>query len=125
MVQDLDIRYPRSHCPSNIIALKVKTQEITAKDFYPKEPKVKNAKPTLSRAVEASKPSKQARKKKKKKKHQERQNKEQTSASTANAIKVEKKKKKKKKDRDISKVTCFNCDKKDHYTSTYTKLLKN
>ena len=87
MVRNSDICCPRGHRPSNSTASKVQTQGITTKDSHPEEPKVKEIRPTPSRA-EASKPSKQARKKKKKKRHQEKQDKEQTPASTANAMEV-------------------------------------
>ena len=94
------------------------------KDSHPEEPKVKKIRPTPS-WVEASEPCKQACKEKKKKRHQEKQDKDQTPASTANATEVQQKKKKKTRDRDVSKVTCFNCDKKSYYASTCTKLPKN
>ena len=124
MIRDSDIRCPRDHCLSNNTALKVQTQGTTIKDSHPKEPKVKETKPTLSRA-EASKPSEQARNEKKKKRHQEKRDKEQTPASTTNTTEVQQKKKKKNCDRDVSKVTYFNCNKKGHYASTCTKLPKN
>ena len=87
MVRDSDIRCPKVHRPSNSTTSKVQTQGTTTKNSHPEEPKVKEPKPTPSRA-EASKPSEQARKEKKKKRHQERQNKEQTLASIANATEV-------------------------------------
>ena len=62
MVRDSDIRCPRGHRPSNSTATKVQTQE--TKDSHPEEPKVKEVRPTPSRA-EASKTSNQAHKKKK------------------------------------------------------------
>ena len=122
MVRDSDIRYPRGHRPSNNTAAKVQTQG--TKNSYPEELKVKKVRPTPSQA-KANKPSKQARKEKKKKRHQERRDKDQTLASTANATEVQQKKKKKPRDRDVSKVMCFNCNKKDHYASTCTEPPKN
>ena len=124
MVRDSDICCLRDHRPSNSTASKVQTQETTIKDFYLEELKVKETRPTSSR-TKANEPSKQAHKEKKKKKHQERRDKEQTPASTANETKVQQKKKKMNKDRDVSKVTCFNCNKKGHYTSSCTKFPKN
>ena len=123
MVKDSDIRCPKGHRPFNITISKVHTLETTAKDFQPEEPKVKKVKSTLSRAVKANKPSDQVRKKKKSKRHPQRQDKkEQTSASTTNATEVQQKKKKKNWDRNISKVICYNCNKKSHYANTCTKL---
>ena len=118
MVRDSDIRCSRGHRPSNSTAAKVQTQG--TKDSHPEEQKVKETRPAPSRA-KASEPSEQARKEKKKKRHQERRDKNQTPNSTANATEVQQKKKKKNQDRDISKVTCFNCNKKGHYASICTK----
>ena len=123
MVRDSDICYPQGHRLSNSTASKVQTQGITAKDSQQEKPEVKEVKPTLSRAAEASKPSEQACKEKKGKIHPERwDKKEQTPASTANATEVQQKKKKKNRDRDVSEVTCYNCNKKGHYPNTCIEL---
>ena len=68
IVWDLDICCSRGHCLSNSTALKIQTQETTAKDSHLEEPKIKKTKPILSQA-EASKLFEQAYKEKKKKKH--------------------------------------------------------
>ena len=53
MVWDSNIRYPRGHRLSNSTALKVQTQEITAKDFSrPKKPKFKDIKAIRANAAE-------------------------------------------------------------------------
>ena len=89
MVQNSDIHCFRGHLPPISTALKVQTQETTAKDSHQKKLKVKEVKPTSSQAEEASEPSEQACKKKKRKKHPERRDKkEQTLASVANATEV-------------------------------------
>ena len=89
MVRDSNICCLRGHCLSISTASKIQTQKTTANDFYLKELKVKNVKPTSSWAAEASKPLKQTCKKKKKKRHPgKRDKKEQTPASTANATEV-------------------------------------
>ena len=124
MVQDSDIRYLRGHRSFISITSNVQTKGTTAKDSHPEEPKIKEVRPTLSRAV-ASKLSKQACKERKKTRHQERRDKKQTPASTANETEIQQKKKKKNQDQDVSKVMCFNCNKKGHYISTCTKPLKN
>ena len=122
MVRDSDIRCLRSHRPLNRTALKVQTQKTTAKDSHQEKPKVKEIKPTLSRAAEASELLEQARKEKKRKKHPEkRDKKEQIPASTANATEVQQKKKKKNRAHNINEVTCYNCNKKGHYVNTCTK----
>ena len=66
MVQDSDIRCPRSQCSSYSIATKMQTQE--TKDFHLEEPKVKETRPAPSWS-EASEPSEQACKEKKKKRY--------------------------------------------------------
>ena len=124
MIQDSDIYCPKGYCFSNSIASKVLTQGTTAKDSHPEELKVKEIRP-ISSWTKASKPSEQDRKERKKKRSQERQDKEQTSASTANVSEIQQKKKKKNWDWDISKITCFNYNKKGYYTNTYTEPPKN
>ena len=87
IIQDLDIRYPRSHRSSNSTTSKVQTKEITTKDSHPEEPKVKKTRST-SFQTEACEPFKQARQEKKNKRHQKRRDKEQTPASTTIAMEV-------------------------------------
>ena len=72
MVQDLDIYYSKSHCPSNNIATKVQIQETTVKDSRPKKAKTKDLKSTLF-CINAAKFLKQEKKdwKDKKKKFQQ------------------------------------------------------
>ena len=89
IVWDSDIYCPKGYRLSNSIVTKMQTQETTAKNSNPLEPKIKKANPILSRATKASEPSEQARKKKKKKRHPKRRDKKkQTPASTANATEV-------------------------------------
>ena len=122
MVQDADIRCPRSHRPLNSTTSKMQTKGTTAKDSHQEELKVKEVKPTSSRAAEVSEPLKQARKEKKKKRHPERRDKKKrTLASTANATEIQQKKKKKNRDRNVSEITCYNCNKKGHYANTCIK----
>ena len=88
MASNSDIRCLRDYRPFNSTVSKVRTQGTIAKDFHPKEPKVKEVRPTSSRTVEAiSEPLKQAYKKKKRKKQHKKQNKKkQTPASTTIVI---------------------------------------
>ena len=100
----------------------MQTQETTAKDSHPEEPKVKEVKLTSSWDEKANKPSEQACKEKKRKKYpKKRDKKEQPLASTTNTTEIDQKKKKKNQDRDISKIMYYNSNKKGHYANIYTK----
>ena len=54
MIRDLDICCLRGHRLSNSTVLKVQTQETTAKNSYLEEAKVKEVRPILSQAAEAT-----------------------------------------------------------------------
>lgn len=118
VVQNLDICCFRDYCFSNMTTVKVQTQETTVKDHRPKKPKAKKIKPVY---VNAAKPLEQDKKerKKKKKKFQEKKEQKHTPTTSNNAINTLKKEKKK---RNTSKIVCFICNKKSHYTSNYTKV---
>ena len=118
MVRGSDIRCPRGHRPSNNTASKVQTQETAAKDSSrPEEPKTKDPKSVPLRDDPAE-PAKKEDKQKRLKCRQERTRESKETPATGNNIVNAAKKKKK---RDTSKVTCFNCDKKGHYTRNCTK----
>ena len=119
IVRDSDIHCPWGHRPSNNIVYKVQTQGITAKDFSrPEKPKTKDPK-SVPLCDDPAEPAKKQDKQKRLKCQQKRTKKPKESLATGNnTVDVAKKKKK----RDISKVTCFNCDKKGHYTNNSTKL---
>ena len=91
--------------------------------FCPKETKSKDPKSALSRDNAAELPKKDNRKDKKKRFRGQRREytgewKEQTPATNVNTTNVSKKKKKR---RDVSEITCFNCDKKGHFASNCIK----
>ena len=122
MVWDSDTCYPKGHRPSHNSSSKVQTQG--SKDSSrPKKTKPKDPKSALSRDNAAESPRKGNKKDKKKrfrsqKQEHTKERKEQTPATNVNTTDVSKKKKKR---RDVSEIMCFNCDKKGHFASNYTK----
>ena len=121
-VWDLDACCPRGHRPSHNTSSKMQTQG--SKDsFCPKKTKPKDLKSAPSRDNAAESSKKNNKKDKKKRFRGQRwkhtgERKEQTLATNVNTINVSKKKKKR---RDVNKITYFNCDKKGHFASDYTK----
>ena len=118
IVWDSDICCSQGHCSSNNTALKLQTKGITAKDSSrPEEPKTKDLKSVPPRDNTAQ-PAKKEDKQKRFKCQWERTRKTKripvTSNNTGNAAK-------KKKKCDTSKITYFNCNKKSHNASNYTK----
>ena len=118
MVRDLDIRCPRSHRPSNNTASKMQIQGIAAKDFSrSKKPKSKDPK-SVPPCDNPAEPAKKEDKQKRFKCQREHiRGPKKTLATGNNTVNIAKKKKK----CNTSKITCFNCDKKGHYASNYTK----
>ena len=118
MVQDLNIRCPQGHRPSNNTTSKMQTQGTTVKDsFRPEEPKTKDPK-SVSPCDDPAEPAKKEDQQKRLKRRQERTRElKKTPATGDNTIDAAKKKKK----RDTSKVTCLNCNKKGHYASDGTE----
>ena len=121
MVQNSDTHCPRGHRPSHNTSSKVQTQG-SKNSFRSEELETKDPKPAPSHNNAAELAKKEHKKKKKKKLQNRRQEQnKQTPATCDNTEAI----KKKKKRRDPSKVTCFNCDKKDHYASNWTEPPKN
>ena len=122
MVPDLDTCCLRGHRLSHNTSSKVQTQG--SKDLsHSKKIKSKDPKSAPSRDNAAESPKKDNRKDKKKRFWGQKwehtwEQKEQTLATNVNTTNVSKKKKKR---RDVSKIMCFNCDKKDHFASDCTK----
>ena len=119
MVLDLDARYCKGYRLSHNTFLKVQTQETTAKkpcteESKPKEAKLANDKtPAPPRSDE---PAKFYYKNKKREWLKKKKN--STLAIEDNTIED----KKKRTSGDTNQVTCYNCQKKDHFANKYTKL---
>ena len=122
MVWDLDVCCSRGHHLSHNTSLKMQTQSFK-NSSYSKKPKLKDLKSAPSRDNVAKSPKKDDSKDKKKKFQGQRWKhtgewKEQTPAINVNTTNISNKKKKR---RDISEITCFNCNKKSHFASYCTK----
>ena len=82
-----------------------------------------------STSIQDSEPSNKAKKDKKKKYYQGKRDFREpkdftTPASGVNAMGVRAKGRRRNKN-DVSKITCFNCNKKGHYSNKYLELPKN
>ena len=120
MVRDSDVRCLRGYRPSHNTSSKVQTQGSSHKNSpRTKESKNKDPKLALPRGNTAEPAKKEDKKKKPWERKRERN--KQTLATSDNTEAP----KKKKKRRDSSKVTYFNCDKKDYYASNCTEPPKN
>ena len=101
----------------------MQTQGIIAKDSpRPEKPKAKEIKSVYANAAEPLEQDKKNKKDRRDKKRRFWGRKEQndTPATGNNAINALKKKKK-NRDCDISRVTCYNCNKKGHYVNICTE----
>ena len=118
IVRDSDIRYPRDHRSSNNTASKVQTQGTAVKDsFHPEELKGKDPK-SVPPHDDSAEPAKKENKHKRFKRQWEcTMEPKKTLATGDNTVDAAKKKKK----CDISKVMCFNCDKKGHSANENTE----
>ena len=119
-VRETDQQVPRGNRPAHTTAHKVQTQG-AMKDHRGDESKAKASVPT---STQNSEPSDKARKDKKKKQHKAKRE-GSTPATGVNAAQTGEPRQKKKKLRDLSMVTCFNCDKKGHYANTCPDQPKN
>ena len=102
------------------------------KDYYKNESKAfkRSASTLASASTQDSEPSNKVKKDKKKKNWQSkrdfRERKDSsTLASGVNAAEVGGGEQKRKNKKDISRVTCYNCNKKGHFSNKYTELPKN
>ena len=123
MIRDSDIRCPRGHRLSNRTASKVQTQGMSAKETCPKESRPKEAKPAERKTptpprTNAAESLEQGKKDRKDKKRRFREEKKQTPATGTNVTDVGSKKK-------YPNITCYNCDKKGHYSKSCPKPPKN
>ena len=122
IVEDSDIHCPKSHCLSYNTFSKVQTQGSNHKDLLRSEKsKSKNLKFVSPRNNIVEPTKKEGEKKKKFWGHRRKRIEEQKDQSPATSINTKVPKKKKEK-RNPNEMTCFNCNKKSHYTNNYTTL---
>ena len=127
--KEMDQNCPQGNKPANSTV--AKSEDSAMKDPRMKEPKrrgpesLSGAQRSTSGPQRSNESSEKARKEKKK--EQRRRDRERQEGSTlatgVNAAQTgepsqKKKKLRKRPDRDLSMVTCFNCDKKGHYANT-------
>ena len=123
MNRDLNVHCLKGHRLSYNTFSKVQTQG-SKNFFHSQKPKLKDPKLAPSYDNMAELPKKDNRKDKKKKfrgqkREHIRERKNQTPVTSINITNILKKKKKR---RDVNMITCFNCHKKDQFTSNCTKL---
>ena len=123
MVRDSDIRYPQNQHSSNNTASKVQTQRTSAKKPRPEESRPIEAKPAKRKApvpprTNTAESSEQGKKDRKNKKWRFQKRKEQTPATGTNVTNARSKKK-------YPDITCYNCDKKGHYSKSCSEPPKN
>ena len=121
MVRDSDGGCFRGYRPSYNTSSKVQTQGFKGSS-HSKKLKPKDLKPSPSCDNVAEPAKKEDRKEKKKRLREYRREQNKQTPVTSNNTKAPKKKKKR---RDPSEITCFTCNKKDHYASNCTKPPKN
>ena len=121
IVRNLDAHCPKSYHPFHNTSFKIQTQG-SKNSSRSKKPKPKDPKPAPSRYNVAESAKHQNRKDKKKKLRNRRREQNKQTPATGDNTEASKKKKKR---RDLSKVTCFNYDKKGHYTSNCNEPLRN
>ena len=129
-MRETDLSCLRGNQPAYIIAHKVQIKG-AVKDHCSDDSKASkgSASTPISASIQDSKPSDKVKKDKKKKywrgKRDSRESKDSTiPASGVNMAEVEGKKKKKNK-KNVSEITCFNCNKKRHYSNKCLMLPKN
>ena len=124
-VRETDLSCLRGNRPAHTTAHKVQTQG-AGKDHRGDDSKTsKGSAPTPATSTQDSEPSKDKKKKYWPGKKDSKEPKNSTSpASGVNAAEVGGKGKRRKK-MDVSQITCFNCNKKGHYSSSCPEPSKN
>ena len=118
---ETDQHCPRGTRPANSTA--AKSPGSPMKDLRVEEPKARTQEATPPHRSESTESSEKARKEKKKKwlkERKEKKAKDTTPASGSNATNAGGKKKK-----DLSQITCYNCNKSGHYASSCPESSKN
>ena len=115
-VQETDLWCFQGNRLVHTTAHKVQTQGTMNREDNSKAPKDLASTPT-SASTQDSEPSNKARKKKKKKQHKDKRDSREPRDSSTSATRVNKAEVGGRRKKDISEVTCYNCNKKEHFTT--------
>ena len=128
IVRDLNTHYPKGHCSSYTILIKVHTQGFNTKESKPKESrpkksklaKIKTSAPPRSKYIEPGKSSCIDKKREYLKKKKDQKNNTPATGNNVNAGE-----RSEKKQNDQSDKRCYKCQKKGHFSKNCLEPPKN